>query len=263
MSSIKLGQLVDGLVSSAPPGELKEVQQNLSSLISSAGVINESLETYIQDRGVIFSGKYIASKYNKDETSTKYIDYISKKKFNVQITSQSVSDLESFDPQVEYPSYYDALVQTLEQYGQDHYPSRFAFTVIPLDSNSVQIILIGQRLNNENYYTGQWKSIYKVEGAQLSGDVKLDIHYYEEGNVRLNFDEKVDVALKGTSVSEIINAINNSENAITLKIVDDFNELNQRYFKNLRRLLPITRSKINWGNAIGNYRLGSDVVNKQ
>jgi capping protein alpha len=28
----------------------------------------------------------------------------------------------------------------------------------------------------------------------------------------------------------------------------------------LRRLMPISRSKIQWGRAIGNYKLGQDVV---
>ncbi|KAK6464353.1 F-actin-capping protein subunit alpha [Scheffersomyces coipomensis] len=264
MASIKLDQLVDKLVESAPPGELKEVGEGLSSLVSSPAVINESLESYIQKNGAVFSGKYIASSYNKDESSTKYIDYVSKKKFNVDLQSNRVTDIESFVPSVTYPPYFEDVVSTLETYGEDHYPSGYAFTVIPVSSSSVRIIIIGQRLNNENYYTGQWKSNYLIDGSNVSGTVKLDIHYYEDGNVRLNFDEKVSTSLNGSITgSEIVNVINNAENKITLQIVDDFNQLNQKYFKNLRRLLPITRSKINWGNAIGNYRLGSDVVNKQ
>ena len=64
------------------------------------------------------------------------------------------------------------------------------------------------------------------------------------------------------NASRIVNFINEQENATMVKIIEQFNNLNQKSFKNLRRLLPVTRSKINWGSAIGNYRLGSDVINK-
>lgn len=110
-----------------------------------------------------------------------------------------------------------------------------------------------------------WKSVYSVDGSgKIDGNVKLDIHYYEDGNVRLDFDEATEFASLGeVSASAIVNYINKAENDATLKILEDFTLLNQKYFKNLRRLLPVTKSKINWGKAIGAYRLGSDVVNKK
>lgn len=89
----------------------------------------------------------------------------------------------------------------------------------------------------------------------------MDIHYYEEGNVRLNFSEEISENVSNDK--NLVKIIENIEHKLSLKVIESFNELNQRTFKNLRRLLPITRSKINWGNAIGNYRLGSDVINKQ
>ncbi|KAK6456354.1 F-actin-capping protein subunit alpha [Scheffersomyces xylosifermentans] len=265
-SSVKLESLVNSLVESAPPTELPGVSKDLSTLLSQQGsssIIEEALEDYVQNNAAIFSSTYIASKYNKDPHSSKYIDFVNNKKFNIDLKTQRAIDFESYEPEVQYPSYYNDLATKLIQYGEDHYPSTYAYTLIPKDSGELVIILIGQRLNSENYFTGQWKSIYTLKDGTLSGEVSLDIHYYEDGNVRLNFNEKVNESLAGSNAGAIVNAINDVENKITLQIVENFNELNQRYFKNLRRLLPITRSKINWGSAIGNYRLGSDVVHKQ
>ncbi|EGW34512.1 uncharacterized protein SPAPADRAFT_59946 [Spathaspora passalidarum NRRL Y-27907] len=255
--SVKLNQLVDSLVKTSPPGELPQINNSLSALTHES--IDQALEKYINENSSVFSG-YIASQYNKDANSSKYIDYVSKKMFNIDTKSFKAIDIESYTAHADYPSYFDELVKKLETYGEDHYP-QFAFTVIPGDV--VRVIIIGRRLNPDNFYTGQWKSEYAIQNGQISGTVNLDIHYYEDGNVRLKLDEKLDGESVGGSASDIVNFISNSETKVTLKIIDQFNDLNQQQFKNLRRLLPITRSKINWGNAIGNYRLGSDVVNKK
>lgn len=262
--SVKLQDLVSSLVKTAPPGELSGVKEDLTTVLPNDNdrLINSSIEQYVEETGGIFSGKYIASKLNKLQGSTKYVDYVEKKAFNIDLKTQQAIDIEDYNPSESYPSYFNELAETLETYGNDHYPSTYAYSIIPKSSDEVHVILIGQRLNNENYYTGQWNSTYVIKNGSISGNIKVDIHYYEDGNVRLNFDESVQDSISPTGKS-IVNFINESENKITLKIVDNFNELNQKYFKNLRRLLPVTRAKIHWGNAIGNYRLGSDVVNKK
>ncbi|EGV65339.1 subunits of heterodimeric actin filament capping protein Capz [Yamadazyma tenuis ATCC 10573] len=261
-SSVNLESLVSSLVKSVPPGELKGAKDDLSTILSDDNrLINSSIEQYINETGAVVSGAYVASKYNKHSGSSKYIDFVGRQLFNVDIDTQKAIDLEDYSPTEEYPSYFDDLVEQLEQYGEDHYPSTYAYTIVP-KGDEVFVIIIGQRLNNDNYYTGQWNSTYVIKNGTIKGDIKVDIHYFEDGNVRLNYDESTSGQISA-SAKNIINFINSSENKTTLKIVDNFNELNQRYFKNLRRLLPVTRSKIHWGNAIGNYRLGSDVVNKQ
>lgn len=264
-SSVGLDTIVSSLVKSSPPGELDGISQDLSAILSSKSnfsTVNTAIEKYINENSGVFSSTYIASKINKHESSTKYIDFISKKLFNIDLHKQTAIDLEDYEPEVKYPAYFDELVKKLTEYGEDHYPSKYAFTIVP-DGSDLQIIIIGQKLNYENFYTGLWKSHYRIKSGSIEGEAKLDIHYYEDGNVRLNFDELTSGTLSSSNASEIVNFINNAENEMTLKIVEDFNELNQKYFKNLRRLLPVTRSKINWGQAIGNYRLGSDVVHNK
>lgn len=253
-----INTIVKDLVKDAPPGELKGVKQELETLVPTRA-IGGAIEEFIDTNGAVFSGSYIASKFNKVAGSTKYIDYIGRQMFNVDVESGKIMDVEDYEPEVEYPEYFDDLVELLQQYGDDHYPSTYAYTIIPKEEKCY-ILIIGQRLNQQNYYTGQWTGIYEVNGSELNGLVKVDIHYYEDGNVRLNFEESGKKAIT-KSASSIINGINGIENQMTLKIVENFSELNQKYFKNLRRLLPVTRSKIHWGNAIGNYRLGSDAVN--
>ena len=237
------------------------MSQSLSSLTTSS--IDDNIEKYAQENAVVIDNT-IVSKYNKDKNSSKYIDYINNKKFNVDWINCKIIDVENYESNFEYPKIYQELIDKLNQYGEDYYPSTFAFTIIPTEDEELRIIIIGQRANHDNFYTGQWKSNYLIsKNLNISGEIKLDIHYFEDGNVRLKFIEEIsDIKIDNSSSSKIVNFINDQENKVVIKIVDQFNNLNQQSFKNLRRLLPVTRSKINWGSAIGNYRLGSDVVNK-
>ncbi|KAL1579454.1 F-actin-capping protein subunit alpha [Candida albicans] len=279
--SIKLNELVDSLIQSAPPAELKQVSQSLSSLTkgtstsSTNSLIQDSIEQYAQEN-IISIDNIIISKYNKDENSSKYIDYVNNKLFNVDWQNQKIIDVESYhDNNNKRGSNYDELIQKLSQYGDDYYPSNFAFTVIPESEDQLRVIIIGQRANHDNFYTGQWKSNYLITEQGIKGNIDLDIHYFEDGNVRLKFNESINSSNNNNNsstlqsgnlinnASKIVNFINEQENAIMVKIIEQFNNLNQKSFKNLRRLLPVTRSKINWGSAIGNYRLGSDVINKK
>lgn len=280
--SIKLNELVDSLIQSGPPAELKQVSQSLSSLTkgtstsSTNSLIQDSIEQYAQEN-IISIDNIIISKYNKDENSSKYIDYVNNKLFNVDWQNQKIIDVESYhDNNNKRGSNYDELIQKLSQYGDDYYPSNFAFTVIPESEDQLRVIIIGQRANHDNFYTGQWKSNYLITEQGIKGNIDLDIHYFEDGNVRLKFNESINSNNNNNNnsstlqsgnlinnASKIVNFINEQENATMVKIIEQFNNLNQKSFKNLRRLLPVTRSKINWGSAIGNYRLGSDVINKK
>lgn len=260
--SVKLGEIVSSLVETSPPVELKEVSSDLNTILegNSKLTVNDSLESFVNKKGGVFSDRYIASNYNKEEHSSKYVDFVEKRAFNIDIATSRAIDFESFEPKTSYPDYFDDLVDKLTVYGEDHYPSQYAFTVIPKESET-HIIIIGQRANLSNFYSGRWYSHYILRGTTLSQSVEIDIHYYEEGNVRLNFKNDDSTKLDGHGASGIVNAIDKYETEVTRQIVENFNELNHKQFKSLRRLLPVTRSKVNWGKAIGNYRLGSDVVN--
>lgn len=256
---VQLDDILAEISGQAPPGELGDVSRNLSVLVP--GSSDRWSQKYVNSNWGVFSSSYVAGALNKDKNLAKYVDHVRRELFNVDVAKKTAIDVEKWVPDVEYPSYYDSLVDSLRVYGNDHFPLTFAFTVVPED-DGVHVVLIGERLNAENYFTGRWNAHYTVKNGAVSGTISVDIHSYEDGNVRLNYDEKVSGSVE-LNASAIVNYIARTEHEVTLKIVDDFAELNQRYFKNLRRVLPVTKSKINWGSAIGNYRLGADVVNKK
>ncbi|CAN3359360.1 F-actin-capping protein subunit alpha [Diutina catenulata] len=239
--------MLNKLISTAPPGELDAVVEDLNCIVDDRSGVAAAVDDFVNE-GVVVEG-LIASKWNRHDN--KYADHVTNKLFNVEGTR--AIDFEDFQGEAD-----PVLVEGLQQYGETHFPSSYAFTIVP--GNTIHVVIIGSRNNLGNYYTGYWKSHYEIKESHITGTVVVDIHYYEDGNVRMSYQEVVSGTVDNGMV---VNAIEEIENKVTLSLVDRFTALNQHSFKNLRRLLPVTRSKINWGSAIGNYRLGSDVVNSK
>lgn len=261
--SKEIGDILTLLVESCPPGELEEAYNDLIVMFpAQKALINKIIGRLAEKQGLVLNGRGIAFEANKDEGSGKFWDYKQKKKYNADFKGSRCFDVETGNPDVEFPTFYEELSEQIQSYGEQHFPSQFEYEIVPR-STSLYISFVGQKLNKSNFYTGRWKGAYTFDQAKKAhGEISLDIHYYEEGNVRLESTETTDDTCE-FSASAILKYIEQCENAVLIKVVNQFTTLNQKYFKNLRRLLPVTKSRINWGNAIGNYKLGTDVINEQ
>lgn len=261
--SKEISEILEQLIETAPAGELEEVYNDLLVMFpNQLGVVNKTLLRLAEKQGIVLNGKGIANQESKDLTSGKFWDFETKQTFNTDFKGTKIFDSEPSIPDVEYPPFYNTLVEVLKLYGNKHFPSQFEYQVIP-KKDLLLVTFIGQKLNKKNFYTGRWTGSYSFSANNTTkAEMLLDIHYYEEGNVRFDFKEVIEENCD-YSPTAILSFIERSENAVLIKVVDQFTLLNQKYFKNLRRLLPVTKSRINWGNAIGNYKLGSDVINEQ
>jgi hypothetical protein len=107
---------------------------------------------------------------------------------------------------------------------------------------------------------GRWRSIYILSpsDSSLSGSIKVDVHYYEDGNVRLLTNKPVSLSVSSVSASTIIREIALAEKKYQEELNKGFTNLSEGAFKGLRRQLPITRQKIEWDKIAG-YRIGQDI----
>jgi hypothetical protein len=107
---------------------------------------------------------------------------------------------------------------------------------------------------------GRWRSLYifSPSSSSLAGSIKVDVHYYEDGNVRLLTTKPVSASVSSASASSVVREITVAEKKYQEEINKGFNNLSEGAFKGLRRQLPITRQKIEWDKIAG-YRLGQDI----
>jgi uncharacterized protein (DUF58 family) len=87
----------------------------------------------------------------------------------------------------------------------------------------------------------------------LSGSIKVDVHYYEDGNVRMSTSKTVEVA-NASGADAVVREIAKAENKFQEELNRAFVQLAEGSFKGLRRQLPVTRQRVEW-EKIGGYRV--------
>lgn len=257
---MSLETIITDFITDTPPGELKAVTSDIKTIINEPSKnLSSAYDELISSNFQLIrlgSSLTIVSSFNKN--GSKYHDYLLGKKFNVDLEKGEAIDVEEFDYDLDEDI--KTIDKNLSNYVEDHFPSDFHYTLVPIDDEKISIIIIDEKLNAKNYYNGKWLSsyIYDKSTSELKGEIKVNVHYYEEGNVRLTTSTPVEAS--SISIDKIVNQINKFEDDFEQKLLINVSRLNEEYFKNLRRQLPINRSKVQWGKSIKNYKLGQDAA---
>ncbi|KAL9596253.1 MAG: hypothetical protein Q9219_005914 [cf. Caloplaca sp. 3 TL-2023] len=276
---------VSAFVEGAPPGELADVITDikkltvdepklLASITPAFQKYNEEQLTTVKLPGSSGSSKNVlVSSYNSLGDG-RYYDTESQRSFSFDHQTQKVSDIQSYTPDTEHSDLISSLLKALSTHATEHYPAS-AFTVCPptLSSSpssspsSIALLLVSNKYSPSNFWNGRWRSTYHFtpSASTLTGTIHVDVHYYEDGNVRLTTTKEVkeiQVSAQGSSpaslAAEVLRKVEGVERAYQEELNRGFNALSEGEFKGLRRQLPVTRQKVEW-EKVGGYRLGQEI----
>lgn len=268
--------IVRQIVKTSPPGDDRTIIGDVKALLNNAdadkliaGVLRENYTTELAQDGKkggdaklvrLSSGQHtIVSKYNL--SGIKFFDIQQGIVFDYDFINGRVIDVEEKLPSGVDGKAVEKLQEQLDDYIAAHYNELSRGMVIPGANDSLTVVIVGEKLNDSNFYNGKWAAVYEwdEQSGRLSAVVKVRVHYYEDGNVVMNTAKEEDLG-QISGVGAVIDKIAEYEKNYELSVLKKVNVLNEQKFKNLRRLMPISRSKIQWGRAIGNYKLGQDVA---
>ena len=110
------------------------------------------------------------------------------------------------------------------------------------------------------FRNGRWRSLYILDpsSGNLEGSIKVDVHYYEDGNVRLLTNKPLAGSVSADTGSAFAKEIATAERKYQEELNRGFTSLSEGAFKSLRRQLPVTRQKIEWDKGASN-RVGQDI----
>ncbi|SMQ49882.1 unnamed protein product [Zymoseptoria tritici ST99CH_1A5] len=261
---------IASFIEAAPPGELINVVNDIKTLASNQPNLLNSLEPafkrYNEEQYTTVklpgsSEATIISQYNSLGDG-RYFDTASQTSFAVDHATQQASDTQQHPLESQHADLIRSLLKSFSTASAEHFPSS-SIGVYPISSDSaIALALVANKYSPKNMWNGRWRSTYTFtpSSSTLSGTVKADVHYYEDGNVRMSTSKKLELSVgsSGGSAEGVVREIAKAENKFQEELNRAFGTLAEGSFKSLRRQLPVTRQKIEW-EKLGSYRVGQDI----
>ncbi|KAF8422655.1 F-actin-capping protein subunit alpha [Tirmania nivea] len=263
-------ETTSNFVLDAPPGELNEVLGDIKSLVVDSPEVvkglGPALERHSKEQLTAVklpgaSKSALISEFNCLPDG-RFFDVESSFSWSYDHAKQKPSNVQSYTLESENADLIKSLLRELENYVKEHYPASPLSGVYPYENDfSIAIAIVGNKYSPSNFWNGRWRStyIYTPSTSTLTGTIKVDVHYYEDGNVRLLTKKEISESVRsGANAGDIVKTIAGLEKKYQEELNRAFGALSEGAFKNLRRQLPVTRQKINW-DKIMTYRLGQDI----
>ncbi|TGJ79394.1 hypothetical protein E0Z10_g9364 [Xylaria hypoxylon] len=267
---------IESFVEGAPPGErhradtdrplrnltdIKTLTVHEPSLVSELGPAFEKYnEEQLATVKLPGSSQQVVISSHNSLGDGRYFDVESSSSFAFDHATQSASDVQSYVLDGAQADLVKSTLKNLSTYVQEHYPNA-SYGVCPTENDTkVAIIIVANKYSPNNYWNGRWRSLYIFDpsSGSLEGSIKVDVHYYEDGNVRLLTNKPIASSVSSDTGAGICKEIATGEKKYQEELNRGFTSLSEGAFKSLRRQLPVTRQKIEW-DRVASYRVGQDI----
>jgi len=280
ISTAEIIQICNGFLLSSPPGELMEVVTDVRGLLGNDAILNDSApatfreyntEQMLQVKAPNGSHQVLITKYGEISAS-EYLDPRGGSVVFFDHIRQEVTGSRAIGSELDstVENFRRAVDDAVSHYTAEHYPNGGCAVYGSHDSSShkLTICISSSRFNPGNYWNGRWRSAwtasYKPGGnVTFNGTIKLNVHYYEDGNVQLNATFNKNVSFSAPSdpkafAEAVVKQLTKLEQDYHSSLEQSYATMGDTTFKALRRVLPITRQRMDW-DKLKALKIGGDI----